>query len=290
MALIENFQASSLTAQFPDDLCFHLLGEFRASLQGRSVLPSAAKPYQLLALFALRSNEVMSGHLLMEELWGENPPRSAKTTLQTYIFQIRRRLASASAEDGEVVSKLVLATRHGGYILHVNSANVDTNIFERQTMCGVRALGAGRYDEAAQKLAAALSIWEGQPLADVEVGMHSAVELARLNELHRSALEAWLVTELRRGNHLAILGDIVSLRAKDPFNEFFCGVAMNAFYDLGRVAESLSCYREISLLLREELGVQPSASLSALHRAILNGEPSTVRWAQWRQLRQAATR
>ena len=96
-----------------------VLGPVEAKVNGRSVTPTAAKPRQILALLALHSGQVVSVPTLIEELWGDRPPRSARTTLQTYILQLRKLIGDALATSGEGAAKEVLVTRYGGYLLDV---------------------------------------------------------------------------------------------------------------------------------------------------------------------------
>src|SRR5690606_792280 len=90
-----------------------VLGPLEATRNGQSVAPTAAKPRQILALLALRAGEVVPVPTLVEEIWGEDPPRSALTTMQTYILQLRR-LIGRSSDSGS--AKDILVTRYNGYL------------------------------------------------------------------------------------------------------------------------------------------------------------------------------
>src|SRR5690242_21230409 len=101
-------------------LTIGLLGPLSAHLNGKPVTPSAAKQRQVLALLALNAGRVVTVPTLIEELWGDNPPRSYSTTLQTYILQLRNALAEA-ATGATAAARRVLSTRHGGYLLEDGS-------------------------------------------------------------------------------------------------------------------------------------------------------------------------
>src|SRR5215472_13952688 len=92
-----------------------LLGPLSACLNERPVTPSAAKQRQVLALLALNSGRVVTVPTLLEELWGDHPPRSYATTLQTYILQLRNALATA--RSGNPCARQMLSTQHCGYVL-----------------------------------------------------------------------------------------------------------------------------------------------------------------------------
>ncbi len=51
---------------------------------------------------------------------------------------------------------------------------------------------------------------------------------------------------------------------------------MLALYRCQRQAEALQAFRALRAALAEELGIEPSAGLQDLHRAILTGDPSSI--------------
>src|SRR4051812_13710600 len=146
-----------------------LLGPLEAHENGRSVVPTAGKPRQILALLALDAGQVVTVSTLIDELWRTRPPRSALTTLQTYILHLRRLLRTAWDGEGPDPAKEVLVTRSGGYLLEV-SDGVDVREYERLAAAGTRSAGAGDHTEASRLLRSALDVWRGDPLADVPVG------------------------------------------------------------------------------------------------------------------------
>src|ERR1044071_6941129 len=122
-----------------DIISVQVLGPFAANLRQQRVTPTAAKQRQILALLALRSGQVVPTSTLAEELWGSRPPRSFTVTLQTYIFQLRRRLAAALPHGQE--SKHFLSTMHSGYLLECRT---DVEEFKRLAGTGREAAEAGR--------------------------------------------------------------------------------------------------------------------------------------------------
>src|SRR3954464_5439094 len=104
-----------------------VLGPLSVEACGQSIVPSAGKPRQILALLSVYANQVMPVPTLMEEIWGADMPRSALTTLQTYILQLRRLIAGALGPDSPYTAREVLATRHGGYLLEVTPGAVDVH-------------------------------------------------------------------------------------------------------------------------------------------------------------------
>lgn len=118
----------------PGQIKIRLLGVLTAYLDGTQVTPSAAKQRQILALLALNSGRVVTIGTLVEELWGDRPPRSSATTLQTYVMQLRNRLAEAA--PGSPWARGLLRTQHGGYMLEEAACRTDIDEFGRLSLAG----------------------------------------------------------------------------------------------------------------------------------------------------------
>ena len=108
----EGYSADDKNRTDSDKISVQVLGSFSASLRQQIVTPTAAKQRQVFALLALRSGQVVTTSTLAEELWGSHLPPSFVVTLQTYIFQLRRRLAAALPEGQD--SKHFLSKRQSG--------------------------------------------------------------------------------------------------------------------------------------------------------------------------------
>ncbi len=251
-----------------------LLGPLEAEVHGTSIVPSAGKPRQLLALLALHANHVLPVPLLIEELWGSDMPRSALTTLQTYVLQLRRGLGRAIGGERSGAAKDILATRHGGYLLHVEAAAVDVHCYER-LVAVAKAEAAGGNDAAAvAHYRAALAKWRGAALVDVRVGPVLEIELARLEESQLSTLEARIETELRLGLHAELLTELTGLVARHPLHEGLHAQSMVALYRSGRQWQALEVYRGLRRRLVEDIGIEPSPRLQRLHEALLGSDPA----------------
>src|SRR5947209_13463494 len=194
-----------------------VLGPLEARENGRSITPSAGKPRQILALLALQPGQVVTVPTLMEELWGTQLPRSALTTLQTYVMQLRRgiqaALATSDAANRRSSAKDVLVTRYGGYVLDVASDDVDVQRYERLAAAGSRAMEAGDYQWASRLMRSALEIWRGDVLVDVQVGLRLGIEVTRLEESRLGVLESRIEADLRLGRHNALPGELAMLTA-----------------------------------------------------------------------------
>ncbi|WP_117210708.1 AfsR/SARP family transcriptional regulator [Allorhizocola rhizosphaerae] len=251
-----------------------VLGPLEAQVNGRSIAPSAAKPRQILALLALHVGRIVTVPALIEELWGMNPPRSALTTLQTYIMQLRRRIETALAATEQGGAKDLLVTRYGGYMLDVAPDDVDACRYERVVAGGAQALEDNDNETASKLLRTALEMWRGQALVDVQIGMRLGIEVTRLEESRLAVLESRIDADLRLGRHNTLLSELAVLAAKYPIHENLCAQYMVALYRSGRQWRALEVFKHLRQTLVDELGVEPSARLQHLQRAILASDPA----------------
>ncbi|WP_406730284.1 BTAD domain-containing putative transcriptional regulator [Streptomyces sp. NBC_01794] len=254
-----------------------VLGALAVRENGISVTPTAPKPRQVLALLALHADQVVPVASLTEELWGENPPRSARTTLQTYVLQLRElistALKSAPADDRPCTAKDVLITSPGGYLLNSGGGSSDVREFERLAGLGYRAMDAGDFPGAARQLRDSLALWSGSAFADVQAGPQLDMEIRRLEETRLCALDQRIEADLRLGRHRELLGELTVLVSRYRTHENLHGQFMLALHRSGRRSEALHVYQRLRAALVRELGLEPSAALRRLQRSILMAGP-----------------
>ncbi|MFB6819008.1 BTAD domain-containing putative transcriptional regulator [Streptomyces sp. NPDC056347] len=251
-----------------------VLGPLSADVNGVSIVPTAGKPRQILALLSFYPGRVVPVSTLMEEIWGSNMPQSAMTTLQTYILQLRRRLGTAMGPDAPGSAKEVLATRHGGYLLQVSPECVDVHRYEQLVTAGQASFEAGDDERAAAQFRDALGMWEGTALVDVSTGPILEIEVMRVEESRLVTVERRIDADLRLGRHSEVIAELADLIARHPQHEGLHSQAMVALYRSGRQATALDVYRKLRLRLVEDLGVEPSPQLQRLHQAMLAVDPA----------------
>jgi DNA-binding SARP family transcriptional activator len=249
-----------------------VLGPLIAHEQGVSVVPSAAKPRQILALLALQAEHVVTVPTLMAEIWGERIPRSASTTLQTYILQLRRKIEATLVGEPSRSAKDVLVTQFGGYLLRVQPGHIDVQEFEQLVADGRSAFDAADYRTASRMLGSALALWEGPALVDVRAGSMLELEVLRLEENRMAALERRIDADLRLGRHTEVVPELRVLTARHPMHERFCAQLMLALHRSGGSWRALEAYQRLRGALTTELGLEPSVSLRRLHHAVLSGD------------------
>jgi DNA-binding SARP family transcriptional activator len=252
----------------------NVLGTFEATIDGVSIVPSAAKPRHLLAVLALNVGRVVTAGTLIEELWGHKAPRSANSTMQTYVMQLRKVIATALPPGDRLGPRRVLETRQTGYVLRLDQESLDVERYLRLAATGRAAGAAGDYATAERLLRAALSVWRGPLLVDVSVGQHLEIEATRLSESRLTDLTLRIDADLCLGRHHQLLGDLAALCARHPHMENFRGQYMLALYRCGRPGQALEVYHEMWTTIRDQFGVDPSPRLRMLHQAMLVGDPA----------------
>ncbi|WP_197699170.1 AfsR/SARP family transcriptional regulator [Micromonospora chokoriensis] len=225
-----------------------------------------SKISQVLALLVARAGEVVSVDTLVEELWGDRPPKSALTTLQTYVYHARRMFAQ---NELTVPDRNVLLTRPPGYLLDASVDETDASQFQRLLRQGSDSFQAERWDEASDRLHAALALFRGPAFASVHQGAVLAAHAANLEELRTRAIELRIEAQARLGRHRELVPELQSLVIARPLNEWFYGQLMVALHRCGRRAEALEVYQRLRRVVRDELGVEPTAEIQRLHRIML---------------------
>ena len=243
---------------------FRVLGPLEVNHRGRPVAVRGRRQRALLAKLVLNVGESISDDRLLDDLWGESQPASGGTALRVRVSQLRKALAAEGDLDAAIV------TRGSGYALEVSDADqVDARRFERLLGEGRRAMREGRATEALATLGGALSLWRGPALADLAYEVFVQPEIARLEDLRLDAREEHVDAQLALGLHAELVGAIEALVAAEPLRERPRAQLMLALYRSGRQAEALAAYRDARRALTHELGIEPSAALSDLERAIL---------------------
>jgi DNA-binding SARP family transcriptional activator len=248
-----------------------VLGPLEVFVGGMSVVPTASKPSQLLALLALNAGHVVTTRALTEEIWGPSPPPSDLGTLRSYVLKLRKKLEDALAGQDSVTPKDILITRRTGYLLDVDPGDVDAVRYEQLSAAGHRAVNDGDHETASRTLAEALRLWRGPALADVPTGPHLTIEALRLEENRLGDLHLRLEADLRLGRHHQLLGELATLCARHPLLENFCAQYMVALYRSGRQSQALEAFMRLRATMVDQLGVEPSARLRRLHQGILTG-------------------
>jgi predicted ATPase/DNA-binding SARP family transcriptional activator len=245
------------------DAQFSLLGPLSVSSNGEPIALGGQKRRALLAVLLLEANQAVSRDRLIDALWGEEPPDTARNTIQVYVSQLRKLLPEG-----------MLETAPPGYRLTVDTDAIDLFEFVRLSEEGRTALSTGDAARAADTLRNALALWRGAPLADLPWEPFAQAEIVRLEELRLTAQEDRIDADLALGRHGQLVGELEGLVAEHPLRERLRAQLMLALYRSGRQADALAVYQRARRTLVDELGIEPTESLRQLERAILAHDPS----------------
>src|SRR5262245_61732370 len=225
-----------------------VLGPMEVLADGGPITAGGPKERAGLALLGGDAGSVVATDDLIDGIWGDEPTAAARSTLHTYISNLRSRLGDVIVRGG------------GGYRLEIGSEQIDARVFERAVS---EAHELAETDEAgaAQALKLALALWRGRPYADATRAPSLDIEGRRLEELRLEAVEARIDAELALGRHAELAGELEVLCEENPVRERFRAQHMRALYRSGRQAEALRSYQKTRAYLADELGLEPSPEL-----------------------------
>jgi WD40 repeat protein/DNA-binding SARP family transcriptional activator len=232
---------------------------------GRPLVLGGAKQRALLAVLLLHAGQVVSADRLIDELWGEDPPETARNVLQVYVANLRKVL---EPDRPKRTTSSLLRTQPPGYLLDLDGHSLDLDRFERLADEGRAASAAGQASAASTLLRAALGLWRGPALGDVALSGRGQGALAELEERRLGAMEERIQADLAVGRHRELVGELEVLVAEYPLRERLWAQLMVALYRSGRQADALAAFQRARDKLVEELGIEPGAELRELEAQV----------------------
>jgi DNA-binding SARP family transcriptional activator/tetratricopeptide (TPR) repeat protein len=222
----------------------------------------------ILASLLMEANRVVTMDHLVDALWDDAPPSTARTQVQICVSRLRKSLTSAGVDTP-------ILSQSPGYLLRVDESMLDMHVFTSK-LAEARALAKeGRAADTAALLRSAAGLWRGSCLAGIP---HRALRTwaTRLDEDRLDAIETYMELELGLGLHHRLVGELTRLVHEHPLRERLRGLLMRALYLAGRQAEALAVYRAGRDMLIDEMGLEPGDELRSLENAILAGDTSTL--------------
>lgn len=245
---------------------FGVLGSVMVVRDGEQIAPGAPMTRTLLGALLFQAGRHIPEPRLIETLWGESPPRSAKASLQNHVLRLRRTLGDADAER--------VRRSYDGYLIDVGPGELDLHEFDRLCRGGAEHLEGGRWKEADGELSEALSLWRGEPLADIHPAARACIGVEHLHAARLQLIEQAADARLRLGRYGQVVADLEPLVPDHPWREAMHSHLMHALHGTGRQAAALAVYQNLRSNLVGELGVEPSARVAEMHRQILAADPS----------------
>ncbi|WNZ14264.1 BTAD domain-containing putative transcriptional regulator [Streptomyces sp. 11x1] len=249
-----------------DSPVFRVLGPLEVTGASGAVcrIPRGRQQVVLSALL-LEANRVVSTESLVDAIWGDAPPATARTQVQTCVSALRTNLAVI----GEHTS---LLTREPGYAMEVTGGRLDAALFSRYRKEAHEAAESGSLEEAAALTRRAADLWRGPALSGTR--SHKLQSMAaQLDEYRLINLETYADLELRLGRHARVVPELSALVAEYPLREGLRARLMLALYRSARQAEALEVFRAGRAILVDQLGIEPGDELRRLESAILAGDP-----------------
>jgi len=248
------------------DLDFRILGPLTALADGATVPVRGGRQQVVLTVLLLEANRIVPVERLVEAVWGQDPPTTARSQIQMAVSELRRTFTKSTG------AKLI-ASYPAGYAIEVVEQAVDALRFDRLVAGAREAIRRGDVAAGVDGLRRALRLWSG----DVGSGLSSPVihgAAVQLNEQRLAVLEECLGVELQLGRHHDVIGELRGLAATYPLREELHANLMLALYRAGRQAEALEAGRHARHVLADEHGLDPGEQLVALERAILTSDPA----------------
>ena len=240
---------------------FEILGPMRSQVGSVDLNLARRREGRILAVLLLSSRQVVSLDRLIDLLWGENPPATARQQVQNCVTNLVRLFRDVHAD-------LPLRRAHSGYALDVRREDLDATVFEDEVERARRLAESGCHPAAIAQLRSATGRWRGQVLLGTDLGLFHP-RAARLEELRLEAVEQLFHLELGLGRHNEVVADLALAVAANPERERLVGHHMIALARTGRAAEALAVFQRTRRLLHQEYAIEPGQDLRAIQLSIL---------------------
>ncbi|MGC4818077.1 BTAD domain-containing putative transcriptional regulator [Micromonospora sp. DT63] len=242
---------------------FGILGPLRVG--GGESTVTAGRDRVVLAMLLLRAGRLVPVEELVDAVWEEHPPATARAQLQTCVSRLRRRFSELGLAPETIV------TDPAGYGVRTDPADLDAHLFTRGVEAARAAVAAGRLVEARTHFRAALARWRGPACSGIT--SRSVRRRAQaLDEQRLTVLEECVDVELRLGRAAELIEELTESVDQHPLRDRLRGQLMLALSSVGRQADALAVYREGRQFYADELGLEPGADLQELHQRVLAGD------------------
>jgi DNA-binding SARP family transcriptional activator len=217
-------------------------------------------------MLALNANRVMPVERLIDAVWDDSPPLTARSQIQICVSALRKLFGEAGQERA-------ILTRPPGYLLELATDELDSEQFASLAQTARQQAASGRAADAAATLRQALALWRGSALAGVPSDLVQR-GAAMLEDQRMAVLEERIRLDLALARHEEICGELRALCEEHPLHEQLHSYLMVALYRSGRQADALEVARRARTTLIEEIGIEPGPELQSLELAILNRDSS----------------
>ncbi|MGN9812378.1 AfsR/SARP family transcriptional regulator [Micromonospora sp. BQ11] len=242
-----------------------VLGELAVRTSGAHPALGTPKQKTVLALLAVQAGRLVTIDELVDELWPEDPPKSAVPNVRTYAANLRRTFEAAGNGPS-------LVLREGdGYRLRPGAFRVDLLEFTAESAEARESARRGNLEQAEELASRALGRWRGRMLAGVPLGPLLSMSVVSAQEQRLTTVE--LLAELRIAlerpeTAVPVLREALAL---DPLREPAHVLLVRAMHARGDHPGALAAYESARTALAEKLGIEPGAELRRVHRLVMEG-------------------
>lgn len=249
---------------------FRVLGPLEVLFDGVAQRLGSAGVRGVLACLLLEPNQVVSMDRLIDTLWGESPPATARTILHGYVARLRKLFGANAADTGDDQPEIV--TRPPGYLLRADSDRIDAHR-ARALINHAQGLEPA---ERSRALGEALTLWRGPVLSDISSNRLHRMIAPNLDELRLLAVEDRIAADLELGEDQRLIVELSTLVDANPLRERLTGQLMLANYRAGHRAEAQARYHGLRVGLSTELGIDPGPELRSLYERLLRDDDSLL--------------
>ncbi|MFI6845162.1 AfsR/SARP family transcriptional regulator [Kitasatospora sp. NBC_00085] len=254
---------------------YTVLGPLEVFDHGTQVPIERPRRRAVLTFLLLNANHQVCIEQLVDALWGERPPRSARGQVHTAVSALRKLLPGAAAGAGAGDDAGPLASLAGGYRLSVGRHDLDTMDFCREVAEARRLTALGEHTRAVRHLRTGLGLWRGAALVGIDAPFVEPFR-AHLEEERFAAFELLADIELGAGRHHELVPELTALVDRYPARERLVEQLVLALYRSGRQTDALAVARRLRALLADEFGLDPGPALVELEHAVLRGDPALL--------------
>ncbi len=262
--------ATTAAAAPPDVMHVTCFGDFQVTFRGQKVGERgwlSTKAGDLFAYFITFRDATLPKDRVLEALWPEMRPDRSSGAFHTALYKMRHVLRV----DGDQ-EKFVQA-RGGEYSLEKEHFWIDADEFSRlMSECSLHSHPAlERCEACATRLQEAVALYQGDYLQNLYYDWVFE-EQRRLQERYLEALQVLAAYQAGQGDYQQALAYGRQVLAKDPLLEEVHCQMMRYYGRLGDRSGLVRQHQQLSMVLADELGVEPMPDTQQLYQALLNGQ------------------
>ncbi|MFD7307235.1 ATP-binding protein [Promicromonospora sp. NPDC059942] len=247
-------------------LRLQLLGPLRIWRGGVELDTGPRQQANLLALLLAHDGAPVGQGELVDLIWGDRAPSSAVNVVHKYVSALRRLLEPGLARRGE---SSFLLRRGDGYLWRSGDATLDLATFRALVDAGRGARDQGRHDEAFDRYARALRLWQGPAGDGLTYGPEAAPVFGGLDREFLDACTAAADVAVSHGRPELLVPALRLAASTAPLDEPVQAALMTTLAAAGRQAEALSVFQTVRARLAGELGIRPGRVLETAHHRVL---------------------